>query len=1102
MIGLALVALLMLSAASATLAAVGLETAVVVVFVLLLGWVLVLQQRRATARMLQSLRRLDAARRADRKDASRWEWRIAQALDSSAIHAVRGLTERSTGTIAGSVQVLKAAAIFDRAYYEATQRRKFTDDDAALLHFVEVGMPALVSPSPLLEPARLPADVRAAYRASDVQPLLSYLRRPMASLPTLSDFFSPGLIEAVDAETAVHPGGCLGWFIDRARETDLLPSRTVHARWAEFRSGIGSALVDHRRAWQASEPRSSDEWDHAAELQWKRDLEADVTGAPAETGKLSVIMPVWNRAQAVSVAIASVQAQDWADWELLVVDDGSDDDTPQVLAAIAADDSRVRVISTSHAGASAARNRGLQESTGLRVAFLDADNRWRPDFLRLAHAAMQRDSLRAVYAGTELHRGEEVLYRAFDGDRDALMTFNHIDLNVLVIDRQLALDAGAFDTSLPRWSDHDFALRVSALAEPALLPFIGCDYDDGDDKHRITHRESGAWEWVVLDKAWSQWERASEAAPTRVPGRVSVVMPTKDDVAMTVRAVRSVCETARDADVEVIVVDNGSALETRIGLAGALCGEPRVRIESIHRNLNFAIGSNVGLTRSSGELVLFLNNDTVARPGWLEPLLRAIEDPEVVGVQPLLVYPDESIQSAGTVWVAREELPVHFLAGQPPEDAVGAAEHPFPAITAAAALFRAVDLLAVRGFDPRYRNGMEDVDLCLRLREERGGIFRVVPESVIEHHEGETPGRSVHKTENRRLFLQRWHGRLPMPSTDIFSAHGLAIERLEHDDMEIPSPRPIFGRDRATGMRRWGIRYAAVGGAKGDRWGDTAFAESLADALRALGQEVVTYRHGPNAVVEGIRDDVSVVLRGIDRIDPVPSALNILWVISHPDAVSDEELRAFDLAYAASNQWAKKRSGSSGTYVGSLLQCTDARRFAPETQDSWPSRPSVFVGGVHPGRRRRVVADALAAGIDLRVIGGGWAGSLSANVLESDHVPNEGLPEVYRSAFRVLADHWASMAEEGFIQNRVFDAVAAGAPVVSDPVVGLEDVFGEAVAIYRSPSELAALCAPGSAHPAGDAIVRTELAHRIRAEHSFAARARELLAAVERIDAR
>ena len=170
---------------------------------------------------------------------------------------------------------------------------------------------------------------------------------------------------------------------------------------------------------------------------------------------MSVVIPVRNRPRVVASALQSVSAQTLEDWELVVVDDGSTDDTPQVLAKWAARESRIRVVTQEWAGVSAARNRGLQEARGRYVAFLDSDNRWRPDFLRLAVAAMHGQGLRAAYAAMALHEDERIRYRAHPYSFDDLKVHNYVDQNVLVVERELAREVGGFDEQIKRWVDHD-----------------------------------------------------------------------------------------------------------------------------------------------------------------------------------------------------------------------------------------------------------------------------------------------------------------------------------------------------------------------------------------------------------------------------------------------------------------------------------------------------------------------------------------------------------------------------------------------------------------------------------------------------------------------
>ena len=152
----------------------------------------------------------------------------------------------------------------------------------------------------------------------------------------------------------------------------------------------------------------------------------------------------------------------------------------------------------------------------------------------------------------------------------------------------------------------------------------------------------------------------------------------------------------------------------------------------------------------------------------------------------------------------------------------------------------------------------------------------------------------------------------------------------------------------------------------------------------------------------------------------------------------------------------------------------------------------LFVGSSR-GVLRPVVGDAVAAGLPLRVYGSGWEGHVDPSYVAASYVRQQDLGALYRSAGVVLADHWDDMAARGFVSNRLFDAVAAGARVVSDHVDGLADLFGGAVQTYDSLDGLAALASPdGRAKAFPDDAERVALAERVRAEHSFDARATRL----------
>lgn len=345
------------------------------------------------------------------------------------------------------------------------------------------------------------------------------------------------------------------------------------------------------------------------------------------------------------------------------------------------------------------------------------------------------------------------------------------------------------------------------------------------------------------------WRALVDELPARVPGRVSILVPTYQDWRMTVDAVRAALSTAGDADAEVVVVDNGSRRAVSRLLTAVFLTEPRVRVIRASVNTNFAGGMNIALAASTGEYVLLLNNDAILRDGWLPLLSSPLADsPQVRGTQPLLVYPGTGrIQAAGTMFLGEGVLPWHFLAGHPVADAERITDTRFAAVTAAVMMLRAADLVRAHGFDESYANGYEDVDLCLRLRGSDADHFVVVPGARAEHPEGSSPGRSAHDTANRAIFLERWRGAMPAPEPGRYRELGMALVGLRpiahFDEARITLAEPQLIRRRAlvadgpgAGLPR--LRWALVippGG--GDDHAPLAEATRL--ILEHFGQEVV-----------------------------------------------------------------------------------------------------------------------------------------------------------------------------------------------------------------------------------------------------------------------
>lgn len=298
---------------------------------------------------------------------------------------------------------------------------------------------------------------------------------------------------------------------------------------------------------------------------------------------------------------------------------------------------------------------------------------------------------------------------------------------------------------------------------------------------------------------------------------------------------------------------------------------------------------------------------------------------------------------------------------------------------------------------------------------------------------------------------------------------------------------------------RWIIKCPAPDGVSQRDWGDLHFARSLSRQLMRHGHEV-SIQNNPSWPQGDDDADVVLVLRGKWRYIPRnKDAINVMWLLSHPTTVSEEEIRLFDLCCVASASHAQRLRQRFGTKrIMPLLQCTDTRE-SPYTQllPASERRDVIFVGNTRRVERWCVL-EHLRAGCPLKIWGVGWEQwAETQGCLVGKHVDNKRLGQLYGSARATLNDHWPDMIEYGFVNNRVFDALACGLPVISDHMPDLDKLFDGAILYYRQ-GESPAPAFDRFEHNYPRLFDRVQdLAERVAREHSFAARTDELLSAVQ-----
>ena len=235
---------------------------------------------------------------------------------------------------------------------------------------------------------------------------------------------------------------------------------------------------------------------------------------------VSVIIPTYNRAHLIGRAIQSVLNQTYKDFELIIVDDGSTDNTEDIIKEFQKKDERIKYIKhEKNRGGSAARNTGIKNARGEYIAFQDSDDEWLPEKLKKQMEVFKNTSSKVgvVYTGFWRIKDNKKTYipQSWVKQKDGNIYFellkgNFVGTSTILIKKKCFKKVGIFDENLPRLQDWELVMRLSkyydfkCIDEPLLILYYTTDSISANHKALIEALE------LILTKYYKNFNNYKE----------------------------------------------------------------------------------------------------------------------------------------------------------------------------------------------------------------------------------------------------------------------------------------------------------------------------------------------------------------------------------------------------------------------------------------------------------------------------------------------------------------------------------------------------------------------------------------------------------------
>jgi glycosyltransferase involved in cell wall biosynthesis len=486
------------------------------------------------------------------------------------------------------------------------------------------------------------------------------------------------------------------------------------------------------------------------------------------TPLFSIIVPVYKVDKKwLDKCIGSVINQHYRNWELILVDDASEeDDLKELIAANASQDNQIKTyVLKENSGIAEATNFGIRQAKGQFIAFLDHDDELTPDALTWVTWALNKnpDAL-WLYSDEDLITTTGKCHSPYfkpDFSPEFLLS-NMFTCHFSVYAAHILNEAGGIRKGFDGSQDHDLALRLSEIIQKEKIihiPRVLYHWREvpGSTAAGVTAKPKAPFagrkavaealqrrriKGKITSYGLSATIYQVEFKPSELP-KVSVIIPTKNAISLVKKCIDSVREFTDYPNYEIVVINNASDDPEFLKYLEMEQSENKVEVVHYDKPFNHSEMNNIAAASFNSEFVLFMNNDIeIISEKWLEQLVGAAQlDKSIAVVGGLLLYPNNQVQHGGIILglvgtaghahkYTHSGLPGYFGRLHTLQEMSG--------ITAALALIRCSSFIDVNGFDSnRYPTLYNDVDLCIRLR--KNG-FRCIynPRVRAIHHETKT----------------------------------------------------------------------------------------------------------------------------------------------------------------------------------------------------------------------------------------------------------------------------------------------------------------------------------------------------------------------------